>query len=72
MITADGKSSVTNCTVGLFGWSTDDNTYFGISSSTNNEDWNGSFVDWGTMSLEGTPANTWRTPEDTELDIIIC
>ena len=70
-ITANGKSTVTNCTVGLFGWSTDDNTYFGISSSTNNADWDGSFVDWGTMSLEGTPANTWRTPEDTEFSYLL-
>lgn len=70
-ITADGKSTDPDCTVGLFGWSTDDNTYFGISSSTNNADWDGSFVDWGTMSLEGTPANTWRTPKDTEFSYLI-
>lgn len=70
-ITADGKSTVTDCTVGLFGWSTDDNTYFGISSSTNNDDWDGSFVDWGTMSLEGTPANTWRTPTSNEFNYLL-
>ncbi len=70
-ITADGKSSVANCTVGLFGWSTNDNTYFGINSSKTNTDWDGSFVDWGTMSLEGTPANTWRTPTSNEFNYLL-
>lgn len=70
-ITADGKSTVTDCTVGLFGWSTNDNTYFGINSSKTNTDWDGSFVDWGTMSLEGTPANTWRTPTSSEFSYLL-
>ncbi len=70
-ITNEGKSSVANCTVGLFGWSTNDNTYFGINSSKTNTDWDGSFVDWGTMSLEGTPANTWRTPTSSEFSYLL-
>ena len=70
-ITADGKSSVANCTVGLFGWSTNDNTYFGINTFITVDDWNGSFVDWGTMSLEGTPANTWRTPTSSEFSYLL-
>lgn len=70
-ITADGKSSFASCTVGLFGWSTDDNTYFGISSSTTAADWDGNFVDWGEMAIGGAPANTWRTPKESEYNYLL-
>jgi uncharacterized protein (TIGR02145 family) len=44
----------------LFGWSTVF-TYYGISTSKNNEDYGDSFVDWGTATIGEDPANTWRT-----------
>lgn len=69
--TADGKSSVENCTIGLFGWSTNDNTYFGINSSTAVSDWDGTFVDWGTLEIGGAPANTWRTPTQSEFTYLL-
>ncbi len=43
--------------VDLFGWSTAATTY-GISASTNVEDYSGAFVDWGKAIGDG---NTWRT-----------
>ena len=44
----------------LFGWSTVF-TYYGISTSQNNEDYGDSFVDWGTATIGEETANTWRT-----------
>ena len=54
--------------VDLFGWSTDGNpnTKWGISTSTNTDDYKGDFVDWGTNVIGGSPANTWRTPTGDE------
>ena len=43
--------------VDLFGWSTAATAY-GISASTNVEDYSGAFVDWGKTIGDG---NTWRT-----------
>ncbi len=43
--------------VDLFGWSTAATTY-GISTSTNAEDYSGAFVDWGKTIGDG---KTWRT-----------
>ena len=70
-INTEGKSTTTNCTVGLFGWSTNNNTYFGINSSTAPSDWDGTFVDWGTMAIGDAPANTWRTPTQTEFSYLL-
>ena len=52
-------------TVDLFGRSTED-TYYGICKSTNKDNYNGTFVDWGTLSgisYKGVtyPSNYWRT-----------
>lgn len=47
-------------TVDLFGWSTN-STYFGINNSTNDGDYSGDFVDWGTLDIDGNGANYWRT-----------
>lgn len=69
--TADGKSLVENCTMGLFGWSTNDNTYFGINSSTNTDDWDGTFVDWGTLAIGSYAANTWRTLTQSEYTYLL-
>ena len=46
--------------VDLFGWSTI-TTNFGVSTSTSNTDYSGSFVDWGTNKIGNEAPNTWRT-----------
>ena len=47
--------------VDLFGWSTS-STNFGVSTSTDWEnDYLGSFVDWGTNQIGADAPNTWRT-----------
>jgi hypothetical protein len=46
--------------VDLFGWSTSA-TYFGVSTSTDYDDYYGSFVDWGTNKIGSDAPNIWRT-----------
>ena len=46
--------------VDLFGWSTSA-TNFGVSTSTNEDDYSGAFVDWGTNQIGADAPNTWRT-----------
>jgi len=46
--------------VDLFGWSTSF-TNFGVSTSTDHDDYYGSFVDWGTNKIGNDAPNTWRT-----------
>ena len=46
--------------VDLFGWSTA-TTNFGVSTSTSDSDYSGSFVDWGTNKIGNDAPNTWRT-----------
>ena len=46
--------------VDLFGWSTSA-TYFGVSTSYDDSDYSGSFVDWGTNRIGNDAPNTWRT-----------
>ncbi len=46
--------------VDLFGWSTNA-TNFGVSTSTDYDDYYGSFVDWGTNKIGDDAPNTWRT-----------
>lgn len=46
--------------VDLFGWSTSA-TNFGVSTSKDNDDYSGSFVDWGTNKIGNDAPNTWRT-----------
>ena len=46
--------------VDLFGWSTSA-TNFGVSTSTDDADYSGSFVDWGTNKIGNDAPNTWRT-----------
>ena len=54
-------SSTYNGWLDLFGWSTS-STYFGVSTSTDWEnDYLGSFVDWGTNQIGSDAPNTWRT-----------
>ena len=54
-------SSTYNGWLDLFGWSTSA-TNFGVSTSTDWEnDYLGSFVDWGTNKIGADAPNTWRT-----------
>ena len=46
--------------VDLFCWSTS-TTNFGVSTSTNDNDYSGSFVDWDTNKIGNDNPNTWRT-----------
>ena len=46
--------------VDLFGWSTSAN-HFGVSTSTSDSDYSGSFIDWGTNKIGNDAPNTWRT-----------
>ena len=55
-----------NGTVDLFGWSTSA-THLGIHYSTNNSDYSGSFVDWGSASEVISGIGTgWRTLTQSE------
>lgn len=58
-------SSTYNGWLDLFGWSTGANN-FGVSTSTSNGDYSGSFVDWGTNTISNDEPNTWRTLSDDE------
>lgn len=53
--------------IDLFGHSTA-NTYYGVSTSINNSNYSGDFVDWGTnpISNGGNQANLWRTFSKSE------
>ena len=53
-------SSTYNGWIDLFGWSTS-STNFGVSTSTDYDDYYGSFVDWGTNKIGNDAPNTWRT-----------
>ena len=46
--------------IDLFGWSTS-STNFGVSTSTDHDDYSGSFVDWGSNQIGSDAPNTWRT-----------
>ena len=46
--------------VDLFDWSTS-TTNFGVSTSTDYDDYSGSFVDWGTNQIGSDAPNIWRT-----------
>ena len=46
--------------IDLFGWSTSA-TNFGVSTSTDYNNYSGSFVDWGTNQIGADAPNTWRT-----------
>ncbi len=53
-------SSTYNGWLDLFGWSTSANN-FGVSTSRDNNDYSGDFVDWGTNQIGDDAPNTWRT-----------
>jgi hypothetical protein len=54
----------------LFGWSTA-STYFGVTTSENDDDYYGSFVDWGTNQIGNDAPNTWRTLTYNEWDYLL-
>ena len=56
--------------VDLFGWSTSA-TNFGVSTSTDYNDYSGSFVDWGTNKIGNDAPNTWRTLTYDEWDYVV-
>ena len=63
-------SSTYNGWLDLFGWSTSA-TYFGVSTSTSNSDYSGSFVDWGTNTIGNDAPNTWRTLTKVEWEYLL-
>ena len=62
----NGNGTVSsNGTVDLFGWSTSA-THLGIHNSTNNSDYSGDFVDWGSAAeVTATIGTGWRTLSNT-------
>ena len=54
----------------LFGWSTNANN-FGVSTSVNDNDYSGDFVDWGTNKIGNDAPNTWRTLTYDEWDYLL-
>ena len=58
-------SSTYNGWIDLFGWSTS-TMNFGVSTSTDYDDYYGSFVDWGTNKIGNDAPNTWRTLTSAE------
>ncbi len=70
-----GSANVVNGALGskidLFGHSSKGNAKWGISISTNDQDYNGEFVDWGTLMIDQYPANTWRTLTAEEWDYVL-
>ena len=51
--------------IDLFGWSTS-TTNFGVSTSASDNNYSGSFVDWGTNVIGTDAAYTWRTLSNSE------
>jgi hypothetical protein len=56
--------------IDLFGWSTN-TTNFGVSTSTDDNDYSGSFVDWGTNKIGNDAPNTWRTLTYNEWEYLL-
>ena len=58
--------------IDLFGWSSDSGKApWGVSTSTSPADYSGNFVDWGTNTIQGDKANTWRTLSVDEWEYLI-
>lgn len=68
---ANSNCSLTyNGWLDLFCWSTSA-TYFGVSISTLNKDYSGSFVDWGSNQIGSDAPNTWRTLTNDEWEYLL-
>ena len=66
------SQSKSNGRIDLFGYSATNSTApFGISSSTNNTDYAGDFVDWGTNTIRGDEPSTWRTMSKAEWEYVL-
>ncbi len=63
-------SSTYNGWLDLFGWSTSA-TNFGVSTSEDDKDYSGSFVDWGTNTIGNDAPNTWRTLTEDEWEYLL-
>lgn len=63
-------SSTYNGWLDLFGWSTSA-TNFGVSTSTDKNDYSGSFVEWGTNKIGNDAPNTWRTLSKDEWEYLL-
>ena len=63
-------SSTYNGWLDLFGWSTSAKK-FGVSTSTSNSGYSGSFVDWGRNKIGDDAPNTWRTLTKDEWDYVV-
>ena len=63
-------SSTYNGWLDLFGWSTSANNY-GVTTSIDNADYSGSFVDWGTNKIGNDAPNTWRTLTANEWNYMV-
>lgn len=63
-------SSTYNGWLDLFGWSTIA-TNFGVSTSKDDADYYGSFVDWGTNKIGNDAPNTWRTLSKDEWEYLL-
>lgn len=56
----------------LLGWSANSaSARYGVSTSTNNNDYSGSFADWGQNSIDGGAPNTWRTLTSSEWNYLL-
>ena len=58
--------------IDLFGWSgSTGSAKFGVSTSEDNADYSGSFVDWGTNQIGNDAPNTWRTLSYDEWSYVV-
>ena len=56
----------------LFGWSgSTASAKFGVNTSTDNNDYSGNFVDWGTNQIGADAPNTWRTLTKEEWNYLL-
>ena len=71
-INGKGSLSSTNQYVDLFGWSTSSTSY-GIYNSTNNSQYSGSLLDWGSIAIAngGYVANCWFTMSYTQWSYLL-
>ena len=70
-IIGDGKEGTALADkIDWFGWSTGSNN-FGVCTSTDYNDYLGSFVDWGTNKIGVDAPNTWRTLTHDEWDYVV-
>ena len=56
--------------IDLFCWSTNA-TNFGVSTSEDNSDYSGSFVDWGRNKIGNDAPDTWRTLTEDEWEYLL-